>query len=142
MDTISSQCKSIMCIKRCCHFLEPIIKSKVSFYFFMDIYVRDLQNDMIKPYYNGGLASVFDSTTQKLLISDTTLRPFIPPKLRKMTPKLRYICIYELCIITKYTHIDLNIYITIIVTDLQQKFVGRYTHTSLFRTKSDAHLKI
>ena len=53
----------------------------------MDIYVRDLQNDMIKPYYNGGLASVFDSTTQKLLISDTTLRPFIPPKLRKMTPR-------------------------------------------------------
>ena len=58
----------------------------------MEISVRDLQNDMIKPYENGGLASVVDSLTQKVLISDTTLRSFIPPQVRKTTDKLRHIC--------------------------------------------------
>ena len=58
----------------------------------MDIYVRDLQNDMIKPFDNGGLESLVDSVTHKVLISDTTLRSFIPPQVRKMTPKLCQIC--------------------------------------------------
>ena len=40
----------------------------------MDISIRDIHNDMIKPYDNAWLVNVFDSVTQKLLISDTTLR--------------------------------------------------------------------
>ena len=40
----------------------------------MEVSVRDLQNDMIKPSYNGGLVSLVDSVTHKELISDTTLR--------------------------------------------------------------------
>ena len=40
----------------------------------MDIYVRDIHNDTIKQYKNGGLESVVDSVTQKLLISNITLR--------------------------------------------------------------------
>ena len=45
----------------------------------MEIYVRYIHNDMIKPSYNGGLEIVADSVTQKLLISDTTLMSFMPP---------------------------------------------------------------
>ena len=53
----------------------------------MGIYVRDLRNDMIKPYNNGELAIVVDSVTQEVLISDIIPRPFIPPQVWKMTPK-------------------------------------------------------
>ena len=82
-----------------------------------EIYVRDLQNDMIKPFDNGGLASVVDSPTNKVLISDTTLTSFLTPQVSKMTPKLRQICRCELCIIPKDIHIDLNIFRTILVTE-------------------------
>ena len=44
----------------------------------MEIYFRVIHNDMIKPYDNCGLVSVVDYVTQKVLISDTTLRSFIP----------------------------------------------------------------
>ena len=100
-----------------------------------------LQNDMIKSSENDGLASVFDFVTDKLLISDTILRLFIPLKVRKMTPKLRQICGCELCIIPKDMQIYLNIFITIIVTDLQQKSFGRHTCNSLFITTSHVHYK-
>ena len=38
-----------------------------------------LNNDMIKPSENGVLESVVGSEKQKVMISDTTLRSFIPP---------------------------------------------------------------
>ena len=79
----------------------------------MKISVRCLHNYMIKPSKNDGLVSVVDSVTQKLLIIDKTLRLFIPPQVRKMTPKLRHICGCELYIISKYMQIDLNIFINI-----------------------------
>ena len=40
----------------------------------MDIFVGGLQNDMIKPYDNSDLESLAGYVTQKVLISDTTLR--------------------------------------------------------------------
>ena len=43
---------------------------------------------MIKPYNNGGLASVVDSVTQKVLIIDTTLRSYIPPQVRKIDSQI------------------------------------------------------
>ena len=58
----------------------------------MGIYVRGINNDMIKTSNNGGFVSLVDSVIQKLLISDTTLRLFILPQVHKMTPKLRQIC--------------------------------------------------
>ena len=67
----------------------------------MKISFRDLRNDMIKPSKNGGLASVVDSVINKVLISDTTLRSFIPPTVRKITPKLRQIFGCDICIISK-----------------------------------------
>ena len=107
----------------------------------MAISVRDIHNDMIKPSDNVGLESVVDSVTPKLLISNTILRSFISPRVCKMTPKLRQIFRCELCIIIKDMHIGLNIFRTILVTDLQQKSVGRHTHKSLFSSTSAAHYK-
>ena len=75
----------------------------------MDITVRDLHNDTIKPSDDGGLESVVDSVTQKVLISDTTFRLFIPPQVRKLTTKLCQICGCELCIIPKDMQIDLDL---------------------------------
>ena len=71
----------------------------------MDISARYIHNDMIKQSENGGLESVVDYITHKVMISDTILRLFIPPQFRKMTAKLRQICGCEICIIPKYMHI-------------------------------------
>ena len=67
----------------------------------MSIFVRDLQNDMIKPSENGGLEIWVDSVTQKVLISHTTLSSCIQPHLGQMNPKLRQICGCEISIIPK-----------------------------------------
>ena len=100
----------------------------------MDISVRDLHNDMIKTSENARLESVVDSVTQKILISDITLRSVILPQFRKMTLKLRQICGYDLCIIPKHIHIEFIIFRTILVTYLQHSHLGRHTHNSLFIT--------
>ena len=84
----------------------------------MDISVRDIHNDTIKQYENSGLKILVDSVTHKVLIIDTTLRSFIPPQVRKITPRLRKICGCEICIIPKDMCIDLNILIKNTVTDL------------------------
>ena len=39
----------------------------------MDIYVRDIHNEMIKPSDNDGFKSAVDSATKKFLIDDTKL---------------------------------------------------------------------
>ena len=96
---------------------------------------------MVKPYDNGGLESVVDYVTQKVLIRYTTLRSFIPPQVNKMTPKLHHIYICELCIIPKDMQIDFNIFRRRLVTYLQQIIFGRHTCNSLFSTKSASHYK-
>ena len=107
----------------------------------LNISVRGLHNNVIKLSYNGGLDIVADYVTHKLLISDTTLRSFLPPQVHKMTPKLRHIFGCEICIIPKNMHIDLNISRTRIVTYLQHKYVGRHTRNILFSSTSAAHYK-
>ena len=96
---------------------------------------------MIKPYDNGGLASVVDYMTQKVLIIDTTLRLFIPPQVGKITPKLCHIFGCEIYIISKDMHIYLNISRIILVTYLQNNYVGINTLNVLFITKSYLHYK-
>ena len=96
---------------------------------------------MIKISDNGGLASLVEPVTQKVLISDTTLKLFIPPQVRKMSHKLRQICGCELCIITKDMYIGLNVFRKIFVTYLQQNYFRRHTHNSLFSTTSVSHNK-
>ena len=105
----------------------------------MDTSVRDIHNDMIKPFYNSGLVSVFDSMTHKVLMSDTTLSSFIPPQDRKMTPKLSQICRCDICVTAKYMKIDLNRLRKILVADIQKNYVERNTRNSLFITTSDAN---
>ena len=96
---------------------------------------------MIKLYENCWLDNVVYSVTHKFLISDTTLRSFIPPQVRKITSRLRQICGCDIYIIPKYIQIDLNIIISNLATNLQQKYIGRHTCNSVFSTKSDAHYK-
>ena len=104
----------------------------------MDISVRDLCNDIIKPSENG-LESVFDSVKYKFLLSDTILRSFIPPQVLKMTPQICQIGGCDICIIIKGTHIDLKGYRKKLVADLQQKSFGRHTRNSVFSNTSAAH---
>ena len=82
----------------------------------MEISVRDLHNDTIKFFENGGLAIKIYSVTHKVLISDTTLSQFIPPQVCKMTPKLLQIYGCKICIIPKDTQMDLNRFRTRLVT--------------------------
>ena len=64
-----------MRIKRCCNCFKPRFKSKGSFFLkVMEIYVRDKQNETIKPFDNIGLASVVYYVTHKVMIIVTTLR--------------------------------------------------------------------
>ena len=81
----------------------------------MTIYVGGINNDMIKSSDNCRLYIVVDSVTKKFMLSDTTLRSFIPPQVHKITPILCHICECDICIITNYIHIDLNIFRTNIV---------------------------
>ena len=108
---------------------------------FMDTSVRYLHNDMIKPSKNGKLGSVVDYETLKALLIDTTLRSFIPTQVHKMTPKLHQICGYDIWIIPKDIHIDLNDFRTGLVIYLQHKSVRRHTRDSLFSTTIASHYK-
>ena len=102
MDNFSSQCQEITCIKRFFTFFTPESNIKeIVPKILMKTYIRDLQNDIIKPSENDGLVGVVDSGTDKVLISDTTFKSFIPPQDRKITTKLSQICGCELCIIPK-----------------------------------------
>ena len=133
MDNLSLQCQDIMCFKWLSHGFPPKM--------LMDIYVRDIHNAMIKPSDNGVLEIVVDSETQKVLISDTTLRLFIPTQVCKMTPRLRQIYRYELFMIPKDMQIYLNRPRTNLVSDIHQKSVGRHKHNIAFSTTSTVHYK-
>ena len=107
----------------------------------MEIYVRYIHNDMVKPNDNCGLESVVYSVTQKVLIIDTSLRLFIPPQVWKLTPRLRQIFGCDIFIVPKDMKIDLNIFKTKLVTDLQHNYVGRHTHNIAYITTKDSHNK-
>ena len=96
----------------------------------MEILVRYLHNDMIKPYDDFGLYSVFGSVENEVLIIDTTLRSFIPTQVHNITPRLRQIFRCDIFIVTKDMHIDLNIFRKNIETCLQQDSTGIHTYNS------------
>ena len=76
---------------------EPVTK------LLLQISVRELHDDLIGPPPKG-LPSVYDSSTQKLLVSESTLRAMLPPQLRRMTNAQKEICGCECCITTKLLH--------------------------------------
>ena len=96
---------------------------------------------MIKLYNNGRLEILVDLGTNNFVISDITLRSFIPPQVRKMIPILCQICGCAFCIISKDIKIYLNRFRTNIVTDLQQNYAGRHTRNSACITTSPTHYK-
>ena len=101
----------------------------------MDIFVG------IKISDNSGLECVVDSATNKLLISDTTLRSFIPTKVHIMNPRLRQIYIFKYCITAKDMDIGFNRFRTNLVETFQQKYVCRHTFNSVYSTTSASHCK-
>ena len=105
----------------------------------IEISVRGLHHDMIKTSDNDGLGIVVDSVTLEIMISDTTLRLFIPLQVRKKNPRLRQICGCDILISPKVIQIDFNRPRTKIVTDLQQKYVRRNTCNSEVSTTSASH---
>ena len=69
---------------------------------------------MVKPYENSALKTIVYSVMQKSLIIDTSLRSFIPPQVWKITPRLRQICVYDLC----RTPMDIQIYLNKLIKKL------------------------
>ena len=59
--------------------------------YLIEISIRELHDDLIKPPPTG-LPEVYDINKELLLISESTLRSFIPPKMRAMSPAQRQIC--------------------------------------------------
>ena len=79
MDNFSSQRQAIMCVKRCSQVFNSESNQKYLVpKMLMSIHIRDLHNNMIKSPGNYGFDSVFYSVTNIFMISDTTLRLFIP----------------------------------------------------------------
>ena len=76
---------------------EPVTK------LLLQISVRELHDDLIGPPPKG-LPSVYESSTQKLLVSESTLRAMLPPQIRRMTNAQKEICGCECCITTKILH--------------------------------------
>lgn len=71
--------------------------------------VRELHDDLIGPPPKG-LKDVYQPRTNKLLISESTLRLLLPPQLRPMTMAQKEICGCECCITIKMLHQSLMHY--------------------------------
>jgi hypothetical protein len=70
----------------------------------LEISVRELHNDLIElppaeGGKGGGLAEARDSTSRKVIISDTALRYLLPPQLKPMTEKHKQMCGCETCLV-------------------------------------------
>ena len=77
--------------------------------YLIQIYIRELHNDLIKSKNEGGLDEVWNS--KKLLVSDTGLRYIIPLNVKKFTPRYKLMCGCEVCIKAKELQRSLNAWI-------------------------------
>ena len=74
--------------------------------YLIQIYIRELHNDLIKSKNEEDLSEVWNGN--KILVSDTGLRCIIPVNVKKFTPGYNQMCGYELCIQTKQLQRSLN----------------------------------
>jgi len=74
--------------------------------YLIQIYIRELHNDLIKSKNEGGLDEVWNG--KKLLVSDTGLRYMIPINVKKFTPRYNQICECVVCIQAKQLQRSLN----------------------------------
>jgi len=73
----------------------------------LEISVRELHNDMIKPVSEGGLEGAIDDDG-KQIVSDTMLRSLLPKNMRRMTERHKMMCSCEVCITPKRLQLTLN----------------------------------
>jgi hypothetical protein len=71
----------------------------------LEIPFRELHNDLIKSVEEGGLECA--RKDGKVVISDTSLRYFIPKQLRRMTNRHKMMCGCEICIVSRLLHLVL-----------------------------------
>ena len=73
----------------------------------LQIPVRELHNDLLKPVEEGGLAEARDDDG-RALISDTALRSMMPEQLRRATERHKRMCGCETCITVRSLQQTLN----------------------------------
>ena len=74
--------------------------------YLIQISIRELKNDLVKPKNEGGLSEVWNGN--KLLVSDTGLRYIISVNVKKFTPRYKQMCGCEVFIQTKQLQRSLN----------------------------------
>jgi len=73
----------------------------------LQIPVRELHNDLLKPVEEGGLLEARDNNG-RALISDTALRSMMPEQLRRATERHKQMCGCEICITVRSLQQTLN----------------------------------
>ena len=68
--------------------------------------VRELHNSLLSDPNDGGLKDA-RYEDGKIIISDSTLRPLLPPQLKKMSARYKIMCGCEYCISAKSIHSSL-----------------------------------
>ena len=66
---------------------DPVLMEKL----LIQISIRELHNDLVKPMSEGGFAGARDKEGN-IIIGDTTLKRLLPPQLRKMTKRNKILC--------------------------------------------------
>ena len=74
--------------------------------YLIQIFIRELHNDLIKPKNEGGLSEVGNGN--KLLVCDTGLRYIIPVNVKKFNPRYEKMCGCEVCIQAKKIQRSIN----------------------------------
>ena len=68
--------------------------------------VRELHNSLVSDSNDGGRKDARDEDG-KMIISNSTLRSLLPPKLKQMSARYKIMCCYECCISAKSIHSSL-----------------------------------
>ena len=71
--------------------------------FLLQVSVRELHNSLVSDPIYGGLKDARDEDGN-IIISDYTLRSLLPPQLKKMSARFKFMCGCECCISAKSIH--------------------------------------
>ena len=77
-------------------YTEPQLVPKILFH----VSVRELHNNIVSATKDGGLKEARDED-DNIIISDSTLRSLLPPRLRKFSSRCKVMCGCECCIYYK-----------------------------------------
>ena len=72
----------------------------------LQVSVREMHNGLVSDPNYGGLKDSMDEY-DNIIISDYTLRTLLPPQLKQMSTRYKFMCGCECCIFTKNKHSSL-----------------------------------